>query len=354
MTKTGGARPRTPVLALALVGALVVACSSGKSSVKSGSGASAPNKTGALKVAYLQKQADQQYFVDELTGAKQEAARQGQASVTSANLDSDASAAISAVKAAISQKADGIIMVPPDPAVGPQVVALTQQANTPLLTSDDQICATQADPTTCPAKDLVPRVGFSGTQMGTEVGRKAGELYTAAGWKAADTRILSEWQQDVTVCTDRVKAARTAFEKAVGGSNVPKVLEVGTDNTPSGAQNKTSAILNANRNVRHWVVWGCNDENVVGAVTALQNGGVQQGDVIGVGLGAYLACKSWQAAKPTGVKAALFINGTDVGTLAMKVMVEHLRKGTPFPHEAFAPTKMVDASTWRQAGVTCT
>lgn len=339
------------VLPLVLVVAVVASCSSGASSSKVGSGPTATT-SGALKVAYLQKQADQQYFVDELTGAKQQATADGGVTVTSANLASDASAAISAVKAAIAQKSAGIIIVPPDPAVGPQVVSLADQAKLPLLTSDDQICVNQPDPTACKASDLVPRVGFSGTQMGEQVGMRAGELYKKAGWKAADTRILSEWQQDVTVCTDRVKAAKAAFTK-VAGTDLPKIIEVGTDNTPSGAQSKTAALLNANRNVRHWVMWGCNDENVSGAVTALQNGGVSPADTIGVGLGAYLACKSWRAGKPSGIKAALFINGTDVGKLAMKLMVEHLRNGKPFPHEAFAPTKMVDPTNWRQSGVKC-
>lgn len=339
-------------------GALVAACSSGQSSSNSGnggsgSGSSGGTKSGALQIAYLQKQADQQYFVDELNGAKSEAKSLGKITVTSANLASDANAAISAVKAAISRKVDGIIIVPPDPAVGPQVVALAQQANIPLLSSDDQICVNQPDPTTCSTSNLVPRIGFSGTQMGTQVGQRAGQLYKQAGWSASDTRILSEWQQDVTVCTDRVKAAGKAFQQAAGGT-VPKVINVGTDNTPSGAQDKTAAILNANRGVKHWVVWGCNDENVQGAVTALQNGGVSPSNIIGVGLGAYLACKDWRSSKPTGMKAALFINGTDVGKLALKTMVAKLRNGTAFPHEAFAPTKMVDASNWQQAGVTCT
>jgi len=353
---------RLRVVAVALAtGALVAACSSGQASSDSGNGSggngssssSAGTKSGALQIAYLQKQADQQYFVDELNGAKAEAQSLGKVKVTSANLASDANAAISAVKAAISRNVDGIIIVPPDPAVGPQVVALAQQANIPLLSSDDQICVNQPDPTSCSPTNLVPRIGFSGTQMGTQVGQRAGELYKKAGWQASDTRILSEWQQDVTVCTDRVKAAGKAFQQAAGGT-MPKVINVGTDNTPSGAQDKTAAILNANRGVKHWVVWGCNDENVQGAVTALQNGNVSPNNVIGVGLGAYLACKDWRSSKPTGMKAALFINGTDVGKLALKTMYDKLRNGKPFPHEAFAPTKMVDASNWQQAGVTCT
>ncbi len=53
------------------------------------------------------------------------------------------------------------------------------------------------------------------------------------------------------------------------------------------------------------------------------------------------------------MKAALFINGKDVGALAVQTMYDKLKNGKAFPKEAFAPTTMVDASTWKSAGVTC-
>ncbi|MFB7451205.1 hypothetical protein [Streptomyces sp. NPDC056194] len=82
----------------------------------------------------------------------------------------------------------------------------------------------------------------------------------------------------------------------------------------------------------------------------------RQGDrehFIGVGLGAYLACKDWQSGKPSGMRAALFINGKDVGALAVRTMYDRLKNGKEFPAEAFAPTRMVDAASWQTAGVSC-
>jgi L-arabinose transport system substrate-binding protein len=199
---------------------------------------------------------------------------------------------------------------------------------------------------------LVPRVGFSGAQMGSQVGQRAGEEFKKAAWKPADTAVIAAWKQDVTVCTDRVVAAQAAFEQAAGTK--VRIIKVGTDNTPPDAQTKTAATVSGNRSVKHWVVWGCNDENVSGAVTAIQNAGYKAADIDGVGLGAYLACKNWGSGKATGMRAALFINGYDVGGLAVQTLVDNLRNGKAMPQEAFAPTKMVDATTWKQAGVKCT
>ena len=58
------------------------------------------------------------------------------------NLGTSANTAISQVQAAIAQKVTGIIIVPPDPSVGPQVIQLAKAANIPIISSDDQVCST--------------------------------------------------------------------------------------------------------------------------------------------------------------------------------------------------------------------
>ncbi|OIJ93672.1 sugar ABC transporter substrate-binding protein [Streptomyces colonosanans] len=324
------------------------ACSSGKESA--GSSDNAPKKSGSLSITYLQKQGDQQYFIDEAAGAQAKAKELG-VKLKVVNLGNDANKTVSEVQSAVAQKSDGLVIVVPDPAVGPQVVQAAHAANVPLLTSDDQICSTGPDPAKCAKTDLVPRIGFSGTQMGGEVGKRAAAEFKKAGWKAADTRTISAWKQDVTVCGDRVKAAKQTF--AAGTGAAVQNIDVATDNTPTGAQDKIAATVTAHSDVKHWVIWGCNDENVQGGVTAMENAGNGAKDVIGVGLGAYLACKDWGSTAPSGMKAALFINGRDVGALAVQTMVDKLRGGKAFQQEAFAPTKMVDASDWKTSGVTC-
>ncbi|MFF8868388.1 substrate-binding domain-containing protein [Streptomyces sp. NPDC015139] len=332
----------------AVVLVLATGCSSGQTSNVS-NGPTGQVK-GKISITYLQKQGDQQYFVDEAAGAKTKAAQLG-VHLNVVNLGNDANKTVSEVQAAIARKANGLIVVVPDPAVGPEVARTARDAKVTLLTSDDQVCTSGPDPTTCARKDLVPRIGFSGQQMGAAVGRRAAKEYKKAGWKAADTSIISAWKQDVTVCGDRVKAAQEAFKQSAGNSVA--TINVPTDNTPTGAQDKIAATITAHPRVQHWIVWGCNDENVQGGVTALQNAHVSPSNIIGVGLGAYLACKDWTSGKPSGMKASLFINGRDIGALAVQTMYDRLRNGKPLPVEAFAPTKMVDHANWRAAGVKC-
>ncbi|MFJ2864044.1 hypothetical protein [Kitasatospora sp. NPDC087314] len=110
-----------------ILGLTTTACSTGQETT-SGAPSVAP-VSGKISITYLQKQGDQEYFVGE-------------------------------VQAAIAQKTNGVIVVVPDPAVGPQVVQTAKDGKVALLTSDDQVCATGPDPAKCARTDLVPRIGF--------------------------------------------------------------------------------------------------------------------------------------------------------------------------------------------------
>jgi L-arabinose transport system substrate-binding protein len=331
--------------ALALSVSFAAACSSGKDTPAPGG-----NTSGKIKIYYMQKQGTQDYFIGEAAGAKKKAQELG-IDLVMVDLGNDTSKTLDAINTAAAQKANGIIIVVPDPSVGPAVVQAAKDKGIALLTTDDQICVDKPKPADCGSDKIVPRIGFSGTQMGTEVGKKAAELYKAAGWKPEETAIIAAWKQDVTVCTDRVKAALPSF-KANGGPDL-KVIEVGTDNTPPDAQAKVAATVTANKTVKNWIVWGCNDENVTGGVTALENAGYAVDNIIGVGINGDLACKAWKAGKKTGTKASLWLAGHEVGSLAVQSMYDKLKNGKEFEHEAYAKTTMVTPETYQAAGLAC-
>jgi L-arabinose transport system substrate-binding protein len=336
---------RRALIGVALAGLFTLsACSSGMETDSPAAGDSGPTD-GPVTIAFLQKQGDQQYFVDEANGAKEAAEADGNAEIKVVDLGTDANKAISEVDSVIAQGVDGIIIVVPDQQIGPQVIAAAKAAGIPIMAADDII----ADETGAEA----PFTGFDGNAMGTLVGEEAARLYTEAGWTPADTRILSAYKQDLSVCTDRVDAAAAAFTSGIEG-DAPELVEIGTDNSATDAQDQAGAVITANAGVKHWVVWGCNDENETGVVTALQNSGVAPADIAGVGLGAYLTCKDWAAGQETGNKSALFISGVEVGKAATNSMLGLLRKGTDLPPKTIADTAIVNADDWESKGVVCT
>lgn len=337
-------RPAAFGLALASAAALAAGCSTGKSSSSHAGQSGVPaKKTGAITIAYLQKQGDQQYFVDEANGAKREAAKLGNVKVNVVNLGTDSNKAIGAVSTEVGQHVDGLVIVVPDQKIGPQVIDAAAGAKIPIVASDDPIKGGNGK--------SAAFVGFDSLQMGMSVGRKAGELFKKAGWSASNTKVLAAYQQGLSDCQQRQQGEEQGF-KAAAGAALP-IVKLGTDNSVVDAQNKAGAALTANPGVKHWVVWGCNDESETGVVTALQNAHFAPSNIVGVGLGAYLTCKDWKAGVQSGNKAALYIGGADVGSAAVRVLVAQLRSGTALPPKTIAKTTMVDAKTWKPVMSSC-
>ena len=320
--------------------ALVAGCGSSTTSAPASGGGGGSK---AITIAYLQKQGDQSYFVQEAQGAKQEAAKLGNVTLNVANLMTDSNLAINDLNAQLGQQVNGIVVVVPDQKIGPQVISTAQTAKVPLLASDDPIMSGSGQ--------AAPFVGFDSQQMGMKVGTEAGTLFKQSGWTPSNTKILAAYQEGLSDCQLREQGEEQGF-KQLTGVDVP-IVKVGTDNSVVGAENQTGAALSANQGVKNWIVWGCNDENETGAVTAMQNAGISPSNIIGVGLGAYLDCKDWQANKVTGNKASLWISGADVGAASVREIVAKIRTNTPLPVQTIVPTTVVTAQNFKQAGVVC-
>lgn len=298
---------------------------------------------GTIRIAYIQKQGDQQYFIDQGDGAKAAAEELG-AEVTMINVGDDANDAISQLDTVISQGYDAIAIVVPDQKIGPQVIEAAAAADIPLVATDDAIMDADGNP--------APFVGFDGTSMGEKVGEEAATLFQETDWTAENTKIIRVSKEDLQTCEDRVEGALSVFTDKTGVTL--DVIKVGTDASVVDSQDKTAAAITANPGVTNWVVWGCNDESETGAVTALQNAGVSPANIIGVGLGAYLTCKDWVAGVDSGNRAALYISGIDVGKAAIEVLVDKVKNGVDLPENTIADTTIVDAESYESAGVVCT
>ena len=131
------ARPPTirGIIAAVATGALALslaACSSGQEETPaSAQSGTAAGSDGPLEIVYLQKQGDQQYFVDQAAGAKAKAEELGDVTVTVVNLGTDSNKAISELDTAIARGVDGIILVAPDQAIGPQAIDKAKAAGIP-------------------------------------------------------------------------------------------------------------------------------------------------------------------------------------------------------------------------------
>jgi L-arabinose transport system substrate-binding protein len=287
----------------------------------------------------INKSADQQYFIDlQNSFVETAAALGGEALKFDAKLDPNLG--VSLVNDAISAGAKGIAITVPDQTIGPAIAKAAKDAGVVLIATDDSIVDEAGNP--------VPFVGFDGKDMGKKVGEAAAQLLTDSGWLDDSSKkvgVLSVEVQTLSVCNDRTDNEKAAIIAA--GVPEANVFPVPYTGEALSAQDAAGPIITANPDVTNWVVFGCNDEGVLGTLNALATAGANPDNIIGVGLGAYEACKPWAAEQPSGFKAALFISGLDVGTTAATVLNDAVVNGKAPELMSYAPTSIVDAANFK-------
>ena len=287
----------------------------------------------------IYKSGTQQYFIDQSDGFIAEAEALGFEARTF-NVELDANLAINTVNDAIAQGAAGIAITVPDQAIGPAVARAAAEAGIPLVATDDGIQDVDGN--------AVPFVGFDGHDMGTKVGIAAGELLVEAGWlddSDVTLGVLSTEVQTLSVCNDRTNAARDQVMAA--GVTEDQIIAVPYEGTADSALQAAGPVITAHPQVDRWVVFACNDEGVLGTLNALYSAGFPTDDIIGVGLGAYEACRPWAAELDSGFRAALYISGVDVGKAAAATLAANIDDGTPLPPVTVAASTIVDPETFQ-------
>ena len=287
----------------------------------------------------INKSADQQYFIDLQNSFAETATGLGSDSKKfDAKLDPNLG--VSLVNDAISAGAKGIAITVPDQTIGPAIAKAAKDAGVVLIATDDSIKDADGNP--------VPFVGFDGKDMGKKVGEAAAKLVTDSGWlkdSAKKVGVLSAEVQTLSVCNDRTDNEKAAIKSA--GITDAQIFPVPYTGEALSAQDAAGPIITAHPDITNWIVFGCNDEGVLGSLNALATAGVKVDNIIGVGLGAYEACKPWAAGQPSGFKAGLFISGLDVGKTAATVLYDAVVNGKKPAASSYAPTTIVSLTNFK-------
>jgi L-arabinose transport system substrate-binding protein len=239
---------------------------------------------------------------------------------------------------ALAAGARGIAVSAPDAGIGPEVARLAAEAGAALVATDTPL----ADATGTP----VPFTGFDDAAMGATVGSTAADLLRASRWDPRAVGVLSLEVRAVAACNERTDAEKQALLAA--GVPSAQVLAVQYDGSVRSAADAALVVAVGNPQLTRWIAVGCNDEGVQGALDALAIAEIEMVDVVGVGLGANLACRAWARGAPTAFRASLYAAPLEVGSSAAGLLWDAAIRGTPLPPRTLAPTAMVTAETYQE------
>ena len=291
-----------------------------------------------IKLGYINKMGDHPWFVAEVGGAKEEAARQG-VKISTQDVQFNADLTLTTLDTMIGDGAKGIAIVVPDRALGPVVAEKAQKAGVKLIAVDDDIKG--------PGDTPVPYIGMNAQAIGEQVGREEARLYQQMGWdKLTDVRLGAIEDRKADTCMRRSNGAEAAFLAAVPGFDKSHVVRIPYDNTMASAIDAVTTTLTAHPEAQHWVFYSCNDDGVLGAVRATENQGLKPEQVIGVGIDGSRSCSIFGTGQPSGFRGTMYIDSRKEGETAVELLAAAVKNDTALPVITYVSADLVDDDTF--------
>ena len=286
-----------------------------------------------IKLGYINKMGDHPWFVAEVGGAKDEAAKQG-VHISTQDVQFNADLTLTTLDTMIGDGVKGIAIVVPDRALGPVVAEKAQKAGVKLIAVDDDIKGA--------GDAVVPYIGMNAQAIGEQVGVELARLYKAMGWdKQSDVRLGAIEDRKADTCMRRTTGAEKAFLAAVPGFDISHIVRIPYDNTMSNAIDAVTTTLTANPDAQHWIFYSCNDDGVLGAVRATENQGLKPDQVIGVGIDGSRSCSVFGTGLPSGFRGTMYIDSRKEGETAVQLLTASIRNNTALPPVTFVSADLV-------------
>jgi len=291
------------------------------------------------KVAYIPKRMDQGWFANEVSGVQKVADAEGM-EITVLDSRFDAAVQQSNLDTAYAQGVGGILLITQDQKLGPQILAQAKEKGVMVIAIDDPIVDADGIP--------APFVGMNTKQIGDGVGVLLAEAVKAKGWNVKDLGLGGLTFNEVQPCVDRTEGTKAALFRLLPGLKESQVYETNYagSNTDGGLQ-AMQGLITANPNVKHWLIYSCNEEGVSGGIRALEAAGIDK-ESCGVGIGdGALAKIEFEKGTPAYC-GNLFANSALHGSTAATLMLEFLKNGTIPPTETLVDGIRVTPENYKE------
>ncbi len=273
-----------------------------------------------VKIGFVVKQPEEPWFQEEWRFAQKAADEKGFTLVKIGAADGEK--LITAIDNLAAQKAQGMIVCVPDVKLGAAVVAKTKAYKMKLMTVDDRLVDAKGNPL-----ENVHHMGISAYKIGELVGTSLADEIKARGWDMNDVKAMRLTFYQLPTAKDRTDGATSTLLAA--GFSEDNIIDAPhkLSNTEE-AFNAANAVITRNQDVKKWVVYGMNDQAVVGGVRALEGNGIDPQNIIGIGInGSEVALNEFKKTTPTGFFGSVIISPLRHGYETAVNMYEWIAEG---------------------------
>ncbi|MFC1237516.1 arabinose ABC transporter substrate-binding protein [Vibrio sp. UBA2437] len=228
------------------------------------------------KIGFIVKQPEAGWFQDEWKFAEIAAKEKGFELIKIGAQDGQK--LMSALDNLGTQQADGVIVCVPNVKLGPAVVAAAKRNGLKLMSVDDRLIDGNGNP----IEDVV-HMGISAYSIGREVGDALLAEIDSRGWDKNEVAVMALTYKQLPTAYERTKGATDVLNE----NNYPaaNIFEAPhrLDNTEQ-AFNSANSLITQKGEFKKWIVYGMNDQVVIGGVRALEGNGISSDNIIGLGI----------------------------------------------------------------------
>ncbi len=330
---------------IALAGALVFAlagCSN------SGGGTTGQNSTETnptasksdVKIGFLVKDPKEPWFQTEWKFADEAAKEKGFELVKLPTPSGQE--VMQAIETLNTQGVKGFVICTPDTKLGPAIMGKANGYGMKVIAVDDRFV--EGDK---PMTD-VHYVGIAAHDIGKQVGDALYAEMQKRGWKPEETAAIGMTYDELETAKLRTTGAKEALVAA--GFPEAKIFFAPQKKTDiAGATDAANGVLTRQPGIKHWLVFGNNDEAVIGAVRALEQAKYTHENVIGIGINGSASLEEFKRAEPTGVFGWILLDAKRHGHDTATMLYDWIADGKEPAKETLTTGTLITRDNYVQA-----
>ncbi|MBN2062098.1 MAG: substrate-binding domain-containing protein [Deltaproteobacteria bacterium] len=255
-----------------------------------------------VKIGFLVKQPEEPWFQNEWKFAEQAGAEHGFDIIKIGATDGER--VLNGIDSVAAQGGTGFIICAPDVMLGPAIVSKAAASGLKVMSVDDRFVGADGTPI-----DSVPHMGISSTSIGIMVGETLMEQLRFHGWNPAETGAISISYYGLQTAKERNEGAISVLIR----ENFPADRIFDSPQTfpldVESGYNAARSAITKHPEIKHWLIFGINDETVLGGVRAAENLGFGVDDAVAVGIGGQAtALTEFSKSSPTAFYATVAIS----------------------------------------------
>jgi L-arabinose transport system substrate-binding protein len=268
-----------------------------------------------IKIGFLVKQAEEPWFQDEWKYAEQAAREKGFTLVKIGVPNGEK--LMAAIDNLGAQKAQGFIVCAPDVKLGSAIERAAKRHQLKVFSVDDQLQDGKGK-----AIASIPHMGISAYEIGKQVGASLLAEIKTRGWKMQEVGAMRIAYDQLPTARERTMGAVDALK--AGGFPVANLIDANlVKSDTESAYNAANIVLTKQSGFKHWIIFGMNDEAVLGAVRAAEARKFTQESMLAIGIGgSKSALNEFAKPKQTGFFGSVLISPKRHGYETSMMMYE--------------------------------